>query len=134
MYDRCYNPKNIGYARYGGRGVVMCDGLRESPAYLVALIGLRNDYSLSIDRIDNEGMYSCGACAECKTRGWSMNLKWSTRTEQARNRRTNRHITIGGVTRLISDWTRIAGLGSKTIHKRIKRGWTEADLLLPSQR
>jgi hypothetical protein len=40
-----------------------------------------------MDRIDNDGNYSCGKCEQCLREGWTANCRWSTRLQQARNRR-----------------------------------------------
>src|SRR6188472_1891993 len=36
---RCYNPKDVGYANYGGRGISMCDDWRNSFENFLACMG-----------------------------------------------------------------------------------------------
>lgn len=59
MIDRCYNPNNKGYHRYGGRGITICDEWRHDFAAFrdwALMNGYKDD--LTIDRIDNNGIYS----------------------------------------------------------------------------
>ncbi len=84
--QRCQNPENKSYIHYGGRGIRMCQGWIDNPVAFVNDIG-RCPASLSLDRKDNDGHYSCGKCGECKQNGWQFNCRWATRSEQNRNRR-----------------------------------------------
>ena len=74
MRQRCNNPNNEFYYRYGGRGIAYCDEWKEFlPFYQWAIA---NGYSdeLTLDRIDNDGNYSPENC------------KWSTQHEQSINK------------------------------------------------
>lgn len=76
MKSRCYNPQSHKYPLYGARGITVCDEWKNSfQAFYEWAIA--NGYSddLSIDRIDNDRGYSPNNC------------RWSTVTEQNRNRR-----------------------------------------------
>lgn len=82
MRQRCNNPKDKDYPRYGGRGINVCDEWDKSPEAF-AKWAIENGYSdiLSIDRKDVNGNY----CPE--------NCRWATATQQARNKsieRTNK--------------------------------------------
>jgi hypothetical protein len=74
MIQRCYNPNNPKYPRYGGRGITVCDrwlgdnGLRN----FIEDMGQPPE-GLSLDRIDNDGNYEPANC------------KWSTSSEQSNN-------------------------------------------------
>lgn len=73
MLDRCYNKNATGYKCYGGRGIKVCERWRNSFKKFYKDMGDRpND--MQLDRIDNDGDYTPENC------------KWSTRTEQMRNR------------------------------------------------
>lgn len=75
MLERCYNPKNISFKNYGGRGIEVCQSWRKSFADFLADMGEKPDKTMSIDRIDVNGNYEPSNC------------KWSTRLEQSANKR-----------------------------------------------
>lgn len=133
MMTRCYNRKEKSYASYGAVGICVCEFLRATPVNLVLLIGMRPNHK-TIDRVDNYGKYTCGACAECLTNGWTMNVRWATRTEQNRNRRDLNYITIGGVTRCLSEWSEISGVKRSTMSNRFHSGWRGERLLAKAGR
>lgn len=132
MMYRCYDEKCKHFHNYGGRGILVCEYLMESPENLRNIIGDRPPVILSLDRIENSGNYTCGQCDECRANKWSLNIQWATRRQQGRNRRTNKRITIDGVTKCVAEWTELAGLSSVTIRERAKRGWSGKRLLLPA--
>jgi hypothetical protein len=74
MLRRCEDPKNIGYPRYGGRGIKVCERWHDFESFL-ADVGYPPAPDLSIDRIDNDGNYEPG------------NVRWATKSEQRRNQR-----------------------------------------------
>lgn len=112
MRQRCSYEKSINWHLYGGRGIRVCDEWQESfePFRDWAL---SHDYEdgLQLNRIDNDGNY----CPE--------NCKWSTRIEQGNNRRTCVYVTIGGVTKSVSEWCRETGVNRMVAYSRIRRGW-----------
>ncbi len=117
MISRCHNPHDIRYADYGGRGISVCDQWRTSYQSFLEHVGRRPSPSHSIDRISNDGNYEPG------------NVRWSTSHEQRRNTRQTHNISFGGVTRCVRDWARELGIHERTIHRRLKRGWTTTQVL-----
>ena len=87
MLERCGWAKTEGHVNYARRGITVCSGWRNSFDQFVADMGERPVAELSIDRIDNDGHYSCGRCDECRKQNWPANCRWATRSEQAKNRR-----------------------------------------------
>lgn len=72
IIDRCNNPKNKNWPRYGGRGITVCARWLHFENFL-ADMGARPDARLSIDRVDNDGHYAPGNC------------RWATAKEQRHN-------------------------------------------------
>lgn len=86
---RVFCKTNKRYPDYGGRGITMCDRWARRFDYLYADLGPCPP-GKSIDRIENNGHYSCGKCAQCEANKWPMNCRWATPKEQANNRRKPR--------------------------------------------
>lgn len=123
MKDRCSNPKNPRYARYGGRRITVCNRWQNSYENFFADIGEAPSPEYSIDRIDNDGHYSCGKCEQCVDSGWPTNLRWSTNKEQRRNFSRNHLITVGNETRTLIEWAERSGIKHTTIGARLRKGW-----------
>lgn len=116
MLNRCYNPRNIGYPRYGGRGITVCERWRGPDGFknFYADMGPRPEGppKHSLGRIDNDGPYAPGNC------------RWETYVEQGRNQSSNRLITFRGVTKTMADWARHLGCTKAVLHRRIDwAGW-----------
>src|SRR5262245_34706055 len=112
MLQRCYNPKHRQFRHYGGRGIRVCDRWGESFANFLAEMGKRPP-GLQLDRIDNDRGYEPGNC------------RWATTTEQSRNRRSCRLLTLGDETMPLSAWAVRTGLPENTIRNRLRRGWSD---------
>lgn len=122
MLTRVRNQNSKNWQNYGGRGIRACEGLSKFERFYALLGGPPRKYSL--DRVDNNGHYSCGQCRECVHNSWPKNVKWASSKEQNRNRRNNRLITIGGTTQCMAEWCDATGVLSATACYRLKRGWT----------
>jgi hypothetical protein len=108
--SRCENSTDPAFAHYGGRGIKFCftsyeDFLRE--------VGRKPSKKHSLDRIDVNGNYEAG------------NIRWATWTEQARNRRNGRLLTIDGVTKCQAEWAIEFNTTDKLIDQRRRRGWCD---------
>ena len=122
MKRRCYDTESISYERYGAMGITVCDRWKNSFTAFLNDMGLVPEKGLSLDRINNAQGYSPENC------------RWATRIEQGRNKRNNRIITIGGVSKPLVAWAEQAGINDRVIYKRLARGCIGDSLLLPSQR
>jgi hypothetical protein len=118
MRRRCRNPKDRAYRNYGGRGIKVCDRWQTFENFL-ADMG-EQPPNKEIDRINNDGNYE------------PRNCRWATVKEQARNRRTNRFVTIKGETHTIVEWAEISGLSPERIRQRlVLQHWHPDKLLTP---
>jgi len=118
MLNRCHNPGSPDYARYGGRGIFVCNRWRRSFAAFLADMGERPGPAYSLDRIDNDRGYEPG------------NVRWATRVQQARNKRTNVVLSHDGQSRTVAEWSAITGISIGTILRRIRHhGFTESRAL-----
>ena len=126
MRQRCFNPNNGKYPKYGARGIRVCDAWNASYERWIADMGRRPSREHSIDRIDNDGPYACGQCADCLSRGITKtNCRWATRKEQQRNMSTNRRLTFGGVTQPVAAWAEQRQIKPQVLLQRIATfGWS----------
>ena len=116
---RCTNPKSVGWSRYGGRGIKICQRWLDSPENFVNDMG-NPPPGMTLERVNLDGDYEPSNCI------------WATRTHQARNRRSNRLITFGGQTKCVAEWSEITGLPVYAIINRLNGKWSaEETLTLP---
>ncbi len=111
MIQRCENPKNKDYPRYGGRGITVCNRWLNSFQAFFEDMG-EKPKDLTLERINNNGNYDPDNC------------KWATRKEQMNNTSKNVLLTINNKTHNIAQWERIRGFNKDTIGSRIRAGWT----------
>lgn len=122
MRRRCYDTTRHNFLYYGGRGIrVEWDTFNQFftdmyPEYLKhsEKNGEKNTF---IERINNNKNYSCENC------------RWSTRSEQVRNRRSNIYLTFNQKTQCLKDWSIETGINRLTIKKRLNNGWSVAQAL-----
>lgn len=112
MIARCHRPTHRHYKDYGGRGISVCDDWRDSFELFAEHMGPRPSPEHSIDRVNNDDGYHPG------------NVRWATRTEQARNKRNSLLLSVGGNLVHAMDAAKEAGVEYKTLHARMSRGWT----------
>ena len=105
MLSRCNNKNNLGYHDYGGRGIRVCDAWQKFEDFY-ADVGDRPS-GMSLDRINNELGY------------FKENCRWSTRSEQARNTRSNSFHTVNGKTATIAEWAEIKGMPPRQLRLRM---------------
>lgn len=122
MRSRCLNENSHDYHRYGGRGITICSGWIGSFDKFMSDMGERPE-GTQIDRIDNSKGYWCGNCEECASKQRTMNCRWVTSKENQNNKRTNRFITVGGVTKTLGQWSEETGAHRAAIANRLAIGW-----------
>lgn len=113
MRQRCSNPNNTHYHRYGGRGISYDPRWEQFDNFLEDM-GEKSDPQLELERIDNDADYSKANC------------RWATRKEQTRNRggkRATRLYTFDGKTMCIKDWADYVGITPQSMQKRLNKGW-----------
>ena len=112
MIQRCYNPANKNYDRYGGRGISVCREWLDCSTAFLRNMGKRPSKGHSLDRFpNNDGNYEPG------------NVRWATRSEQQENSSQYKHaITFCGRTLGVRAWSAITGIPATTIVYRIKAG------------
>jgi hypothetical protein len=76
MRERCTNPNNHNYPRYGGRGISVCEEWKGKGGFqrFVEYVGEKPTPIHTLDRINNDGNYEPG------------NVRWATPQQQASNR------------------------------------------------
>ena len=110
LRDRCTNPKNVHFNRYGGRGITFCDRWKSFENFLSDM-GKAPSQKHSIDRIDNDGNY----CPE--------NCRWATQHEQLLNSTKSFNAKVHEAE------VPTAKVGRTTIYRRLARGWQKSDAL-----
>lgn len=111
MINRCTNKSDIGYRRYGGRGIAVCDRWLNSFSNFLSDMGEKPE-GLSLDRINNDGDYEPANC------------RWADSKTQSRNRAGLRSITYDGETKLVSEWAEEIGIRNRTLKSRLDAGWS----------
>jgi len=107
---RCNNKNDPAFVHYGGRGIKCLWNSFEEFRYDMYESYMLHEkkyggINTSIDRIDNEGHYEKSNC------------KWATKSEQMRNKRDNRLITLDGETKCIAEWADIFGIDAKPLYR-----------------
>ena len=113
MIQRCTNPKVPNYANYGGRGITVCRRWLSFENFL-ADMGTPPS-GLLLERRKNDKGYT------------PKNCYWATRTEQNRNKRNNRLLTVGTLTLPLIAWAKELGVAHATLRERLDRGWSVED-------
>lgn len=108
--QRCQNPNNKAYPRYGGRGIYLCERWRIFENFYADMSP--RPEGLSIDRIDNDGPYSPENC------------RWATASQQSRNQRHTPRYEFRGELLCPADIADRVGANRVKIAQRLCVGWT----------
>ncbi len=124
MKVRCSNQNHVAWPRYGGRGIQVCEAWSNSFESFLESMGERTT-GCSLDRWpDKDGNYSCGQCDECRRKGWKLNCRWATRSQQQRNMRTNRMLTVNGITGCLWELCERFNANPHRVWNRLNSGWS----------
>lgn len=115
MRLRCTVPTNQAYPDYGGRGITVCAAWMDSFETFLADMGTKPSPDFELDRIDNDEGYEPGNC------------RWTTRSENDRNRRSTVWVVYRGERVRLIDLTERFGIRQDTAQWRIDKGWSVED-------
>lgn len=122
MHDRCRNPNNKSYLDYGGRGIAVCERWTTGCGGKTGFECFKEDMGprptgFTIERDDFNGSYE------------PKNCQWISKSDQGKNARGVRLVTIDGITKTVPDWCLISGVKYFTANSRIKNGWNPIDAI-----
>ena len=134
MINRCENPKQSDYVRYGARGISVCpEWLRKDSGLasfikhvgselplphgvsLEAALAMRGAAHVSLDRIDNDRGYEPG------------NVRWATPLQQSANQRRTVFVSLNGANVPRTEAARAAGVNPSTAAHRERLGYSRTD-------
>lgn len=113
MRQRCFNPENNDYHRYGGRGISICEEWEDFARFYQWANEAGYEKGLTIERVDVNGDY----CPE--------NCTWIPNSEQALNWEDSLLFTYNGKTQGIRAWAEERGINYHTLKARLTYyGWS----------
>lgn len=115
MRQRCNDTNCPNYHKYGARGITVCDRWNDFARFLEDM-GER-PCGMTLGRIDNHKNYQPNNC------------RWETNSQQARNKRNTRFLTLNGVTKPSADWADQLGIPKTRIRDRLHKGWSDERIL-----
>lgn len=113
MHTRCENPNHKHYKHYGERGITVCDEWSGKEGfYNFHKWAMENSWhpGLTLDRIDNNKGYS------------PKNCKFSTQTEQIRNRRITKLYEYKGFQLTVKEIADIENIAYSRLKYRLDKG------------
>lgn len=106
MNERCSNPNNSHYSKYGGRGVTVCERWRSFENFLTDM-GLR-PLNHSLERKENDRNYEPSNCV------------WASPEQQSRNTSRSVKLTFNSETLCLKDWAKRLGITDGALTYRLK--------------
>lgn len=111
MKTRCYNRNHPSYINYGARGIRVCQRWLNSFDDFLADVGPRPSSEHSLDRFPNaHGHYEPN------------NIRWATRQDQQRNRRSSRFLNWKGEHRTLTDIARLENVAFCSFRNMVTSG------------
>lgn len=125
MIDRCYNPNNKNFKKYGGRGITICEEWKKNPREFIEW-AYENGYDekakkreCTIERIDVNGNYEPSNC------------KWVDMKMQAKKRRRSGRIAkkynIYGKEMTSKEIQEKYGISQQLFSYRVKKGMSNEE-------
>lgn len=108
MMTRCYNPNSADWKDYGGRGITVCERWHKVENFVEDMVE-RPD-GCQIDRKNNELGYS------------KENCQWSTKLQNARNRRNNKIVVYQGKEMSMAEAAELSGVPYLVLSQRVRLG------------
>lgn len=117
MKDRCWNPNNPSYARYGGRGISFCDEWQSFTQFEQWALANGYERGLEIDRINNDGDYTPDNC------------RWVKHRINLCNTHRKRTIIVGGEEKPLAQVAYENGFSYNDVYSQMMRGKTGDEII-----
>lgn len=117
MKQRCYNPRNKKFKRYGSRNIKVCDEWLEFEGFYKWAINNGYEDGLTLDRIDNDKNY------------YPENCRFTDAKTQANNTSRNVRIEILGINDTLANHERRFGINQETLKYRYSKGLRDYELI-----
>lgn len=111
MRQRCNNPNDINYARYGGRGIKVCKEWNDYATFRTWCLNNGYKEGLDLDRRDNDGGYN------------PQNCRFVTHRVNLSNTHRRLHCVINGQDISLTEASIKYNLSYKLLYNRFSRGW-----------
>jgi hypothetical protein len=116
MKQRCHNPKDKAYPRYGAKGIFVCERWRNDFWAFVEDMGIRPPSKRHIHRIDNDRGYEQGNC------------EWKEAKEHAVHHNNGIFVVVNGLRDSLKATAKRIGMGHQTFQFWLKRGFTAQEI------
>jgi hypothetical protein len=117
MILRCDPGAKQQHPNHAGRGITIHKPWIESIEEFIKDVGLRPSRLHTLDRINNDGNYEPG------------NVRWATKAQQGRNRRTTRMLTAFGSTKPLVDFADEYKIKPACLKARLRSGMAPEEAL-----
>ena len=109
MLQRCRDPNNKLYHRYGGRGIVVCDEWKSFENFNRWAMDSGYMAGLTIDRINNNKGY------------YPENCRWVDRITQGNNTSKNRRVSYHGMNKTVAEWARLLEMDYNILYRHLSK-------------
>lgn len=109
MLQRCRDPNNKLYHRYGGRGIVVCDEWKSFENFNRWAMDSGYMAGLTIDRINNDKGY------------YPENCRWVDRITQGNNTSKNRRVSYHSMNKTVAEWARLLEMDYNILYRHLAK-------------